>query len=128
MRGDPEARLERSREVADRHAALLGDPRQENAAVEVFAEQFGRPALLPGRKAAYGDLRKTSKATIGLQQMGTEHQTQLIERKRAGPCCRFDRGKKHPCDLGNYQVILTDAKFIVFDWPYIMSVRNFIKS
>jgi hypothetical protein len=44
----------------------------------VFAKKLGRPALLPSREAACGDVRHANHAALGLEQVRAEHQAELV--------------------------------------------------
>ena len=64
--------------MADGHAAFPCDPGQKNTTIEVFAKKLGRPALLPSREAACGDVRHANHAALGLEQVRAEHQAELV--------------------------------------------------
>jgi hypothetical protein len=108
-----EARFERPREMAHRHAALLRDPGQMEAPVEVSAQKLRGPAFLPDREPLNCDFRQSRQPAVRLKQMRAKQQAELIEREKAGPVRRHRDRENVLGQLCDDQIVFADRELYV---------------
>src|ERR1700722_11005957 len=114
--------------MADLHAAVPCDTGEKNSTIEVFAQKLGRPALLPGREAARADFRQANQAAISLDQVRTECQAELVQRKRARPFCGSNMRQDVFGQLCDDEIVFAYSELVGPDRLGLVIARNLVEA
>src|SRR5208337_2300132 len=105
-----------------------GQSAQPNASVEARAQHLGGALRLPRCESAGHGLGQASQAAISLQQMGAEHEAELVYRQHARPVSGRSERQNGLGQLRNDQIVLADAELVILNRLDLMIPRNFIQA